>query len=76
MKIFSFKIEGKKATGGLEVEDDSVNVKGYIYGYGKDLESARRDAEMGLEYASIDFKDFDKEIERDTREDWYKEIWG
>lgn len=74
MKIFWFRVEGLKAVDGVEVEDDNVDRKGYIYGYGKDLESARRDAEMGLEYESIDFEDIDKEVERDSKE-WFDEIW-
>ena len=72
MKIFWFKREGKKALGGIEVENDNIEKDGYIYGYGKDLESARKDAEMGLEYDDIDF---DKYEENDTKKDWYKVIW-
>lgn len=74
MKIYRFKVEDNKLVGGWEAKTDK-DVKGYIYGYGDDLESARKDAEMGLEYASIDFKDFDKEIESDSKE-WFDEIWA
>ena len=71
MKIFRFK---KDLSFGQEVEDDK-GIEGYIYGYGDDLESARRDAESGLEYDSLDFDSLDKEVERDIRKQWYKEIW-
>lgn len=71
MKIFRFK---KDLSFGQEVEDDK-EIEGYIYGYGDDLESARRDAESGLEYDSLDFDSLDKEVERDIRKQWYKEIW-
>lgn len=71
MKIFWFR---KDLIKGWEVEDDK-EIKGYIYGYGKDLESARRDAESGLEYDSLDFDSLDKEVERDVRKQWFKEIW-
>lgn len=71
MKIFRFK---KDLSFGQEVEDDKV-IEGYVYGYGDDLESARRDAESGLEYDSLDFDSLDKEVERDIRKQWYKEIW-
>lgn len=71
MKIFRFK---KDLSFGQEVEDDK-EIEGYVYGYGEDLESARRDAEMGLEYDSLDFDNLDKEVERDIRKQWYKEIW-
>ena len=75
MKIFWFKVEGTRAINGIEVEDDNIDRKGYVYGYGEDLESARRDAESGLEYDSLDFDSLDKEVERDIRKQWYKEIW-
>ena len=71
MKIFRFK---KDLSFGQEVEDDK-EIEGYVYGYGEDLESARRDAESGLEYDSLDFDSLDKEVERDIRKQWYKEIW-
>ena len=71
MKIFRFK---KDLSFGQEVEDDK-EIEGYVYGYGEDLESARRDAEAGLEYDSLDFDSLDKEVERDIRKQWYKEIW-
>ena len=71
MKIFRFK---KDLSFGQEVEDDK-EIEGYVYGYGEDLESARRDAEMGLEYDSLDFDSLDKEVERDSEENWFKEIW-
>ena len=71
MKIFRFK---KDLSFGQEVEDDK-EIEGYVYGYGDDLESARRDAESGLEYDSLDFDSLDKEVERDIRKQWYKEIW-
>lgn len=71
MKIFRFK---KDLSFGQEVEDDK-EIEGYVYGYGEDLESARRDAESGLEYDSLDFDNLDKEVERDIRKQWYKEIW-
>lgn len=71
MKIFRFK---KDLSFGQEVEDDK-EIEGYVYGYGEGLESARRDAEMGLEYDSLDFDSLDKEVERDVRKQWYKEIW-
>lgn len=72
MKIFRFK---RDLSFGQEVEDDNISIEGYVYGYGEDLESARRDAEMGLEYDSLDFDSLDKEVERDIRKQWYKEIW-
>lgn len=75
MKIFWFKVEGTRAINGIEVENDNIDRKGYVYGYGNDLESARRDAEMGLEYDSLDFDNLDKEVERDVRKQWFKEIW-
>ena len=75
MKIFWFKVEGTRAINGIEVEDDNIERKGYVYGYGEDLESARRDAESGLEYDSLDFDSLDKDVERDIRKQWYKEIW-
>ena len=71
MKIFRFK---RDLSFGQEVEDDK-EIEGYVYGYGDDLESARRDAESGLEYDSLDFDSLDKEVERDVRKQWYKEIW-
>lgn len=71
MKIFRFK---RDLIFGQEVEDDK-EIEGYVYGYGEDLESARRDAEAGLEYDSLDFDSLDKEVERDIRKQWYKEIW-
>lgn len=71
MKIFRFK---KDLSFGQEVEEDK-EIEGYVYGYGDDLESARRDAESGLEYDSLDFDSLDKEVERDIRKQWYKEIW-
>lgn len=71
MKIFRFK---RDLSFGQEVEDDK-EIEGYVYGYGEDLESARRDAEAGLEYDSLDFDSLDKEVERDVRKQWYKEIW-
>ena len=71
MKMFRFK---KDLSFGQEVEDDK-EIEGYVYGYGDDLESARRDAESGLEYDSLDFDSLDKEVERDIRKQWYKEIW-
>jgi len=71
MKIFRFK---RDLSFGQEVEDDK-EIEGYVYGYGDDLESARRDAEAGLEYDSLDFDSLDKEVERDVRKQWYKEIW-
>ena len=71
MKIFRFK---RDLSFGQEVEDDK-EIEGYVYGYGEDLESARRDAESGLEYDSLDFDSLDKEVERDVRKQWYKEIW-
>ena len=75
MKIFWFKVEGTRAINGIEVEDDNITRNGYVYGYGEDLESARRDAESGLEYDSLNFDSLDKEVERDVRKQWYKEIW-
>ena len=75
MNIFWFKVEGTRAINGIEVEDDNITRKGYVYGYGEDLESARRDAESGLEYDSLVFDSLDKEVERDIRKQWYKEIW-
>lgn len=75
MKIFWFKVEGTRAINGIEVEDDNIDRNGYVYGYGDDIESARRDAESGLEYDSLDFDSLDKEVERDVRKQWYKEIW-
>ena len=72
MKIFRFK---RDLSFGQEVEDDNISIEGYVYGYGEDLESARRDAELGLEYDSLDFDSLDKEGERDSEENWYKEIW-
>ena len=75
MKIFWFKVEGARAFKGVEVKDDNINRNGYVYGYGDDLESARRDAESGLEYDSLDFDSLDKEVERDIRKQWFKEIW-
>ena len=75
MKIFWFKVEGTRAINGIEVEDDNIDKNGYVYGYGEDLESARRDAESGLEYDSLDFDSLDKDVERDIRKQWYKEIW-
>lgn len=71
MKIFRFK---RDLSFGQEVEDDK-EIEGYVYGYGDDLESARRDAELGLEYESLDFDSLDKEVERDVGKQWYKEIW-
>ena len=71
MKIFRFK---KDLSFGQEVEDDK-EIEGYVYGYGDDLESARRDAESVLEYDSLDFDNLDKEVERDIRKQWFKEIW-
>lgn len=71
MKIFRFK---KDLSFGQEVEDDK-EIEGYVYGYGDDLESARRDAESGLEYDGLDFDSLDKEVERDIRKQWFKEIW-
>ena len=71
MKIFRFK---RDLSFGQEVEDDK-EIEGYVYGYGDDLESARRDAESGLEYDSLDFDSLDKEVERDIRKQWFKEIW-
>ena len=72
MKIFRFK---RDLSFGQEVEDDNISIEGYVYGYGDDLESARRDAESGLEYDSLDFDSLDKEVERDSEENWFKEIW-
>ena len=71
MKTFRFK---KDLSFGQEVEDDK-EIEGYVYGYGEALESARRDAESGLEYDSLDFDSLDKEVERDVRKQWFKEIW-
>ena len=75
MKIFWFKVEGTRAINGIEVEDDNITKNVYVYGYGEDLESARRDAESVLKYNSLDFDSLDKEVERDIRKQWYKEIW-
>ena len=75
MKIFWFKVEGTRAINGVEVKDDNIDRNVYVYGYGEDLESARRDAESGLEYDSLDFDSLDKEVERDIRKQWYKVIW-
>ena len=75
MKIFWFKVEGTRAINGIEVEDDNIDKNCYVYGYGEDLESARRDAESVLKYYSLVFDSLDKEVERDIRKQWYKKIW-
>lgn len=79
IKIFKFKIEGNKLYGGWEVENDSRDIKGYCYGYGKNFFEARKDAEDGLLFEAFlngsDLKEFDDLFEEDCEKEWYKEIW-
>ena len=79
IKIFKFKIEGNKLYGGWEVEDDSREIKGYCYGYGKNFFEAKKDAEDGLLFEAFlkgeDIEKFDFDAEEDAKEEWYKQIW-